>query len=144
MCYHADINITSAVHAAFHKFSVTLRLQLALKLSSAWIFHTELRLFLKRLAGPRTRIFRVRSMNLKTAGYPRFRLFTPVPLVFFLCSFDSENETSCPAGKSASRLKNQSASAASTAASTVGGFTILKSSEYILETSTISATQNSM
>ena len=27
--------------------------------------------------------FRVRSMNLKTAGYPRFRLFTPVPLVFF-------------------------------------------------------------
>ena len=41
--------------------------------------------------------------------------------------------------KTASRLKNQSASAASTTASTAGGFTILKSFEYILETSTITA-----
>ena len=91
MCYHADINITFTVHAAFHKFSVTLRLQLALKLSSAWIFHTELRLFLKRLAGPRTRIFRVRWLPPVPLVYAR-------PACFFLCSFDSENETSCPAG----------------------------------------------
>ena len=52
---------------------------------------------------------RVRSMNLKSAGYPRVRLFIPIPRVFFfLCAFDIENETSCSASKSASRLKNQS------------------------------------
>ena len=49
-----------------------------------------------------------------------------------------------PLAKLLADLKNQSASAARTTARTAGGFTILKSFEYILETSTIIARQSSM
>ena len=71
------------------------------------------------------------------------RWLPPVPLVYprSACFFFNVRPVvkMKQSSKTASRLKNQSASAASTTASTAGGFTILKSFEYILETSTITA-----
>ena len=50
-----------------------------------------------------------RSMNSKSAGYPRFRLFTPNPPYFFLWVFADGKKTSGSACIDASRLIFQSA-----------------------------------